>query len=312
MTAPATDRPDSLQQDDVPRGVALIISSVALFACQDALIKHLTSDFSTAQILWVRFMLFVVFALVLATRKRPLREVLRSSRPGFQIVRSLTILADMACFVVTVSLLPLADAHSLLATFPLITTAFAALFLREAVGLRRWLAILIGFVGVLIILRPGVTVIQPGAFWALSAAGFFAAYQLMTRVISKTDDSETSLLYMALTGAVVTTIIGPFFWTWPDAEGWAWLMLLSVTGAVSHLMLIRALQYAPASVLQPFNYMLLPWALLVGFVVFGHFPDHWTLVGAVVVVGSGLYTIFRERRRRQPDVAPLTGAPPPR
>jgi drug/metabolite transporter (DMT)-like permease len=312
MTAPApsassaTDRPD-----DIPRGIALVLLTMALFACQDAVIKHLTTDYSTAQILWVRYVMFAGLALALATRKRPLRQVLRSARPGFQVIRSLLILGDMACFVVAVRYLPLADAHSLIATFPLITTGLAAFMLKEQVGIRRWLAILACFVGVLIILRPGLAAIQPGALWALAAAVFFALYQVMTRVVSRDDASETSLLYMAITGAVATTVIGPFFWTAPDAEGWAFLVVLSIVGTATHMLLIRALHYAPASVLQPFNYTLLPWATLVGLVVFGQFPDGWTILGAAIVVASGLYTIWREHIRKQEVTVTEGVAPPP-
>ena len=286
-------------QDNVPRGILLILLAMAIFAGQDAVIKHLAATYSTPQILWVRYLMFACFALALALRKRPLRTVLKSARPGLQIVRSLMILGDMSCFVLAVSFLPLADTHSLVATFPLITTALAALFLKEPVGLRRWLAILTCFIGVLVILRPGITAIQPGAMWALTAAVFFSIYQVMTRVVSRHDDGETSLLYMAITGAVVTTVVGPFFWHPPDLAGWGWLLVLSILGTVTHLLLIKALEHAPASVLQPFNYTLLPWATLFGLLAFGHFPDFWTIIGALIVVASGLYTIYREHAARR-------------
>ncbi|VAW16287.1 hypothetical protein MNBD_ALPHA09-2300 [hydrothermal vent metagenome] len=290
----------SPRADNIPRGITLILLAMAIFAAQDAVIKHLAASYSTPQILWVRYVMFAGFALVLALRKRPLRLVLKSARPGLQILRSLAILGDMALFVVAVRVLPLADTHSLVATFPLITTALAAVFLKEPVGIRRWLAILVCFAGVLVILRPGLAAIQPGALWALSAAVFFSIYQVMTRVVARFDDSETSLLYMAITGAVVTTVVGPFFWAPPDAAGWGWLVVLAVLGTVTHLLLIKALEHAPASVLQPFNYTLLPWATLIGFLAFGQFPDGWTVAGAIIIVASGLYSIYREHISRKP------------
>lgn len=282
------------QADNIPRGIALILLAMAIFAAQDAVVKHLAASFSTPQILWVRYVMFAGFALALALRKRPLRLVLKSTRPGLQIIRSLAILGDLTLFVFAVRLLPLADTHALVATFPLITTAMAAVFLKEAVGVRRWLAIFVCFVGVLVILRPGLTAIQPGAVWALMAAVFFSIYQVMTRVVARDDSTETSLLYMAVTGAIVTTAVGPFFWEPPDAAGWGWLFVLGVIGTVTHFLLTMALKYAPASVLQPFNYTLLPWATLLGLVVFGQFPDGWTIIGATIVVASGLYSIYRE------------------
>lgn len=269
-----------------------------IFACQDAVTKLLVQDYAAAQILWVRYVMFAAFALVLARRKRPLAHVLRSTRPWLQITRSLFIVVEIGLFILAVRLLPLADAHALLATTPLIVTAVSAAFLGEAVGIRRWSAVLVGFAGVLVILRPGAGVFDIGSLWALLAAFLFAGYQAMTRVVSRSDDGETSLLYMAVVGVVAMTCVGPWFWVPPTPLAWLGLTAIAVTGTAGHLLLIRALECAPASVLQPFNYTQLVWATLVGFVVFGDFPDAWTIAGAAVVVASGLYTIYRERIRK--------------
>jgi len=171
------------------------------------------------------------------------------------------------------------------------------LFLREAVGFRRWAAVIVGFIGVLIILRPGLETLKPGALLALATAAMFAGYHVLTRLASAYDDSETSLVYMALTGAVVMTVIGPFFWVAPSLADWGWLFLLSCTAATGHILLIKALEAAPAAILQPFNYTMLVFATAIGYLVFGNLPDLWTIVGACVVVASGLYTIYRERVR---------------
>jgi len=301
--------------DHVTRGIVLAILAMMVFATQDAVTKYLAQSYSAPQIVWIRYLLFSVFALILATRQRPLRMVLSSRRPILQIVRSLIIVAEIAIFVVAVRVLPLADAHALLATTPLMVTALSALFLGEAVGIRRWAAVGMGFVGVLVILRPGLTVLQPGALLALGAAFLFAVYLVLTRVI-RTDDGETSLLYMALVGAAVMTLLGPAYWTWPTPAHWAWLVALSITSSLGHFLLIKALAAAPASTLQPFNYMLLVWATITGYVVFGHFPDAWTVTGAAIVVASGLYTILRERRlaaeaRRQGESPEPARATPP-
>ncbi len=295
--------------DNTARGIAIIIVTMMIFACQDAVTKYLAQDYSAAQIIWVRYVLFALFALALARRKRPLRDVLRSKMPWLQLLRSLVIVVEIGIFVIALRHLPLADTHALMATFPLMVTALSAIFLGEAVGVRRWSAVVVGFLGVLIILRPGIGVFEEAALWALLSAFLFACYQVLTRVVGRHDDGETSLLYMAVVGAVVMSFIGPFYWTPPTAEGWIGLIVLTITGTIGHLFLIKALELAPASTLQPFNFTLLVWATVVGFLVFGEFPDGWTIAGAIVVASGGLYTIYRERIRKPPGARHRPGRP---
>ena len=246
-------------------------------------------------------MFFCAFALAVARRRAPLRQALRSARPGLQVVRSLALLGDMLLFVVAVGLLPLADTHALIATFPLMVTALSPLLLGEAVGLRRWLAVGAGFVGVLLILRPGLSVLQPGSLPALAAAFFFALYTILTRKVGRHDPPEVSLAYIGIVGIVLMTFIGPFFWQPPTLKSWALLALIGVMAAFAHLLLIEALKVAPASLLQPFNYLFVLEATVLGYLVFGQFPDRWTIAGAAIVVASGLYVIHREYRlRRRP------------
>jgi len=284
-------------QDNATLGITLVVSAMFIFSLQDAVTKSLAVTYSAPQILWVRYVFYVFFALALCARKRPLRECLKSEVPWLQICRSLLILAEIGMFIVTIRYLSLAEMHALLATFPLMVTAIAAIFLKEPVGIRRWGAVFIGFLGVLVILRPGLTAIQPAALLALVTALMFAGYNVMTRLVSRYDDGETSTVYMAVVGVVVLTAIGPFFWQTPTLSDWGWLFALSISAAIGHLLLIKALEAAPASTLQPFNYTLLVFATIVGYIFFDSLPDFWTVIGAVIVVGSGLYTIYRERRR---------------
>jgi drug/metabolite transporter (DMT)-like permease len=278
-------------------GIALIIFAMLVFALQDGITKHLATTYSAPQILWIRFSFFVVFALVYSMRTKPLRSCLTSNVPVLQIIRSLLIVAEIGFFILAVRHLPLAETHALFATFPLMATAIAALFLKEPVGIRRWSAIIVGLMGVIIILRPGAAVIAPAALIALLCAFMFAGYQVITRLVSKFDDSETSVTYMAVVGLIAMTALGPFFWKTPDAEGWKWLLLLALTAALGHFLLIKALEFAPASLLQPFNFTLLVFASTVGYFAFGDVPDMWTVLGAIVIVGSGIYTVHRERMR---------------
>lgn len=284
-------------------GIALIIFAMLVFALQDGITKHLATTYSAPQILWIRFSFFVVFALLYSMRTKPLRACLTSNVPVLQIIRSLLIVAEIGFFILAVRHLPLAETHALFATFPLMATAIAALFLKEPVGIRRWSAIVVGLLGVIIILRPGAAVIAPAALIALLCAFMFAGYQVITRLVSKYDDSETSVTYMAVVGLIAMTALGPFFWKTPDAEGWKWLLLLALTAALGHFLLIKALEFAPASLLQPFNFTLLVFASTVGYFAFGDVPDMWTVLGAIVIVGSGIYTVHRERKRgiKPPD-----------
>jgi drug/metabolite transporter (DMT)-like permease len=296
--------PVSLSSDNNPvRGILLTMVAMLIFATHDAIIKVLTVDYAAAQILWIRFVFFSVFALALARRKGPLGQSTKSARPLLQIGRSLMLLADMVLFVVAVGLLPLADTHALIATFPLMVTALSALILREHVGVRRWLAVGACFVGVLFILRPGLTVLQPGSLIALAAAFSFALYLVMTRIVSRHDGSEVSLVYVGVIGLILTSFAVPFFWVWPTTDAWLMFAAIGIIGAFAHLLLIAALKAAPPSVMQPFNYTLLLAATAIGYFLFGQFPDFWTILGASVIVGSGLYVIQREYSIRKQEQA---------
>lgn len=285
-----------LKVDRPQLGIALIISAMFIFALQDGITKHLSTTYAAPQILWIRFSFFVIFALAYSMRRKPLRACLTSNAPVLQIIRSLIIVAEIGIFILAVRHLPLAETHALFATFPLMATAIAALFLKEAVGIRRWSAIIIGLLGVMIILRPGAAAIAPAALLALLCAFMFAGYQVMTRLVSKYDDSETSITYMAVVGLIAMSALVPFYWQTPDAHGWILLLTLAVTAALGHFLLIKALEFAPASLLQPFNFTLLVFASTVGYFAFGDVPDVWTVAGAIVIVGSGIYTVHRERK----------------
>lgn len=280
------------------RGIVLILLANFGFAGMDAVSKTLTMEYSVAQILWVRFAFFAAFATVLAWRRGGgvIRQF-KTTRPVFQIARALLLVAEIGCFILAFRYMQLADTHSIGAVFPLVITALSALWLGETVGVRRWTAVAVGFVGMLVILRPGLSVFDPIALLPFAGAVMFGVYQVMTKVISRTDSMETILLYTGWIGVAAMSFFGPFYWEWPDARGWGLLLLAGLLGSIGHATVIKALEIAPASVLQPFNYTLLVWATGIGFVVFGDLPDIWTVVGAAIIVSSGLYVWWRERVR---------------
>ncbi len=195
--------------------------------------------------------------------------------------------------------MPLADAHAILAVTPLLVTALSVPFLGEQVGWRRTLAVIFGFVGVLVILRPGIGVLQPGAILAVVAAALYAVYNIVTRRISALDSADTTFLLQIVFGAVLLSFVGPFFWVMPALEHWPLVLGQATLGAMGHLCLVRALAIAPAVVVQPFTYTLLLYAVVIGYLLFGDVPDLPTLMGAAIVVAAGVYAAIRTHHRAQ-------------
>ncbi len=286
MARPVTARP--------ARGILLMLAANLTLANMDAISKHLVSRYPVVQILAVRFVVFTVFALALA-RPRSLRAAFGTRHPWLQLARSIVIAVEVGVFVLAFRHLPLAEVHAVTGIAPLLVTALSVLVLGERVGMRRWSAVALGFVGLLVILRPGFAVIDPAALIPLGGALLWAVYQILVRLVSA-DAPTTSLLYMAVVGAVATSALAPFAWVAPDAEGWFFLVLLGLIGSLGHLLLIMAFRHAPASLLQPFHYTLLVWAVVLGYLVFGDVPDAWTLTGGAVIAASGIYALRDEAR----------------
>ncbi len=274
-----------------------MLLAMFFFAGMDAINKHLSQTYAITQILWIRYVFFVGFALLVAHRGAGIRAALRTPRPVLQIVRSIILIAEMGLFILTLRYLPLADVHAIAAVTPLIVTALSVPVLGERVGIRRWLAVLVGFAGVIIIVRPGFQEIGFANIMVLIASVSYAIYQVMTRLVSRTDSAETTLLYSAIVGCIAATFVGPLYWEWPTAGAWAWLMVAALMGSLAHFCLIAATGMAPPARLQPFTYALMVFATIMGFLVFGQFPDAYTVTGALIVVASGLYTFYREQVR---------------
>ena len=281
--------------------LAAILTTLAMagFASMDAMSKWLVRDYPITQTLGVRYVMFTGFALLVA-RRAGVRSALASARPWLQAGRGLLALVENGVFVLAFAYLPLADTHAVAAASPLIVVALSALMLGEKAGLRRWLAVLAGFGGVLIIIRPGFQTLNGALLIPLFGAVLWALYQVLTRLTGRTDRAETTLLWSALSGLAVTSLLAPWWWVWPDASSWALLAAVGLLGSLSHYALIKALDYAEAGAVQPYSYTLLVWAAILGVVVFGDIPDTGTIAGAVVVVLSGLATWFHDRPKAAP------------
>ncbi len=211
------------------------------------------------------------------------------------------MLVATTLFFASLRYLPLADAVAINFIAPLLVTALSIPMLKERVGIRRWMAIFVGFAGVLIIIRPGMGVMHWAAILPLCTAVCYAFYQILTRIAARSDDTQTSLFWMSAFGVIVSSIAVPFFWTTPSLIEWAMMMALGTVYGLGHYLLIRGLEIAPASKLSPFLYTQIIWATLLGLLFFDQFPDRPTLIGVAIVISSGLYIWQRESLRRVGD-----------
>lgn len=277
-------------------GIVLFLAAGLCFTFLDVTAKYLSREYSILQVAWARYVFaLAVILLVLppAQRRRPLG----SARPGLQLVRAILLVAVTLMFFLAISYVPLADVTAVGFATPLIVTALGALVLKENVGVRRWAAVAVGFCGVLIVVRPSGTM-----HWAILVALAFAVanavFQLLTRVLARYDSPHVSTSYLAVVGGLGLTVAVPFVWRSPDVLGWALHVFAGLMGGIGHYLLASAFSHAPASTLAPFAYLQLVWIAIAGLIVFGDFPDGWTVLGAAIVVASGIYVFYREARRR--------------
>ncbi len=289
---PASDTPAFA----IPWGIVWHVLGMMLFVCMDAVSKHLVQSLPVAQILWVRYVFFAAFGLALALHLGGF-AALRAKAPMLQITRALALVIEIGLFTLSFRYIALADTHAIAAMTPLFVTALAVPFLGEKVGIRRWTAVSIGFIGVLVVIRPGLGVFEPISLLPLAAAAMFAIYLVLTRMAARYDGVATSAFWTGAVGLIPLSFVGPFEWVAPTPELWIWLLVASAFGIAAHTCVIRALSLSEASALQPFNYTMLVWAAFLGLIVFGEFPDVPTLIGAGIVVASGLYAWHRERVR---------------
>ena len=277
-------------------GAALTVLAMLAFASMDAMSKWLVADYAIGQMLWIRYGVFCLFAWFVV-RRHGLLRMARSRRPWLQAGRTLLAVVESAVFVLAFSHLPLADVHALSATSPLIVIVLGTLLLGERADAARWLAVAAGFVGMLMIVRPGFRTLEWPMLLPLLGAAMWAVYQILVRFCSREDSADTTLVWSAFAGFAATTLVGPWQWHWPDALAWVLLISTAFLNALANYALIKALDYAEASAVQPYAYTILVWVALLGLILFGDFPDAWTIVGAAVIVAGSLYAWHRDRRQ---------------
>lgn len=294
VAAPLRHAPPPSQADNL-RGIAFMALGFFSFAACDVQAKYLTETLHPVQVVWFRQIGLFLGVMVLIALRGP--QLLRSRLPFLQITRGLTAVFSAICFILSVSFVPLADAVAVTFIAPFIVTVLGALFLREPVGIRRWIAVAVGFVGMLIVIRPGMGVLHPAIGLTVVAASFFALRQVLSRSLSGADPVITTVAYTSITSTAVATLALPFVWNTPDSlHLWLVIVGLAVTAAVGEVLVIRALDIAQAVVLAPIHYSMILWGTFYGYVVFSDLPDRWTLIGCAIIVASGLYTLHREAR----------------
>ena len=276
-------------------GILWMLATMGCFISLDATMKYALQTYSLVEVTWGRFFFATICALFICGRDFP--TLVKSTSPGLQTLRSVLLMATTGLFNVGISVLPLPTCTTIMFMSPILVTMLSSVVLHEHVGWRRWTGIGIGFCGALVVIRiwqTGLSGINHGAIFVFAAAFTNATYQIFTRKL-RGENPLTSLLFTAVAGAVVTSILLPWHWTMPDAFGWMLLVASGIFGCAGHLFLIKAFTAAPASVVAPFSYSSLVWATLFGILIWGDWPMPTTLIGAAMIIGSGLYIFLRER-----------------
>lgn len=287
-------------RDNIGRGILFALIATVIFATQDATSKLLVQSISPFQMTMMRFWAFGGFSILLALRKGSIGASLRTGYPLLQVLRGMLLVTDIWMFVLALRTVQLPEVQSITLVYPLLVTLAAIPLLGERVGIFRLSAVVVGFLGALVIVRPGGVLLDWGVGFAVGSGACYALYIVLTRKVSATDSATTSMLYVGLVGLAVTSAVGIFFWQPLDLRTTLLVSYIMVTGVVAHGLMILALSQAPASVLQPFNYTSLPWSIILSLLVFQHMIDPVSLLGALVIVAAGLVVMARERIRKIP------------
>ena len=278
-------------------GILLMIITTIVFASQDGLSKYLATEYNVYMVVMIRYWFFAAFVISMSSRRTGgIKRVAKTKSPILQIFRSVILVAEMCITILAFTLLGLAETHAIFASYPLIIAMLSGPILGEYVGWRRWSAISVGFIGILIILNPGNGIFSPYALVPLAGAILFALYGLLTRYVGQYDNSSTSFFWTGVVGSIAMTVVGLNFWDPVSKSDWSIMLLLSASGVVGHYLLIKCYEVAEASAVQPFAYLQLIWASMIGIIIFGEQITTNVLIGACIIVGAGLFTLWRERK----------------
>ena len=278
-------------------GILLMIATTAVFATQDGFSRHLADKYNTMMVVMIRYWFFAAFVIVWAVMQSGgLRSVVRSNRPVLQIGRGVLLALEILVAVWGFTLIGLVDSMAIFAVYPLLVIALSGPLLGEAIGWRRWAAVGVGFVGVLIILAPTGAARSWAHLIPFASALMFALYQIMTRMASRDDSSKTSFFYTGVAGAVTATAFGLPFLEPMSLADQGWMAALCISGVLGHYLLIKALEMTQASTIQPFSYLHQVFASAVGVIVFGEVFGLNTIGGAALIILTGLFALYRQSR----------------
>jgi drug/metabolite transporter (DMT)-like permease len=281
-------------------GILLMAATSFVFAMQDGISRHLAGEYNVLMVVMIRYWFFAGFVIVVASRNAGgVGAAAATAQPVLQIVRGLLLAGEICVAVAAFVLLGLVESHAIFASYPLMIAALSGPVLGERVGIWRWSAIAVGFLGMLIILQPGARVFSPYALVPLTSAFMFALYGLLTRYAARKDKAATSFFWTGVVGAVAMTLVGVWFWEPMTGPDWLWMGTLCLTGALGHWLLIKTYEVAEASVVQPFAYLQLVFVTMIGMIVFGERVGTNVMIGAGIVVAAGLFTLWRARRRAE-------------
>jgi drug/metabolite transporter (DMT)-like permease len=295
------------RRDEPMRGIPLLLASISLFSVSDAMAKRLGETLPAIEIAFLRYVAFFALATIPLMRRGGSR-LLRSRAPWLQALRGLGVVGSAILFITALQHMPMAEATAINFVSPAFVTALSVIFLGERVGWRRWTAIAVGMIGMLIIVRPGTEVFSPAALLPVASSAAWAAAVVVTRRMGSLDAPETTLFWTAGVGFVVVALLLPIAWLvrgpggveLPSAGQIGLGLLIGLVSSIAQFLVVLAYRAAPASVLAPFSYTQLLTSGLLGVFVFGSMPDGWTLLGASIIAASGLYTAHRERVRARP------------
>ncbi|MGJ8556488.1 MAG: DMT family transporter [Sulfitobacter geojensis] len=284
------------QSNNIPLGIGLMIATTFVFAVQDGLSRHLAGEYNVLMVVMIRYWFFAAFVVAIARRNAGgVRAAAQTHQPVLQAFRGVLLAAEICVMVAAFTVLGLVESLAVFTCYPLLVAALSGPVLGESVGWRRWLAIGAGFVGVIIILQPGMGVFDPAAVIPLVSATLFAIYGLLTRYAARLDTTATSFFWTGTAGAVAMTLVGLWFWEPMTGTDWIYMMFLCVTGVTGHWLLIRCYEVAEASAVQPFAYFQLAFGAIIGISVFGETIRTNVAIGAAIIIAAGLFTFWRER-----------------
>lgn len=288
----------------VQSGVFWMLVTAFFFVCVHATGKYLLTRYPLVQVVWGRYIFHLILALIILAPQ--LTRIIRSGNLKLQLLRSAFMLGSTTFYFAGVQFLPLTEANAINFLTPVLVVILAQPILGERAGLKRWIGVAVGFVGAMVVIRPGSGLMDVAASILILSALCNACYQLSTRRLGAIDDPLTTLLYTALVGSIGASIAVPFAWEPMSADGWLLMALIGAFALIGHFALIKAYRLAPAPTIAPFGYSILIWSVLFGFVIFDQLPDLWTVIGTAIIVGGGIIIL----RAQQPNTTQSTARMP--